>query len=217
MHEIAMHIDHNIDDFRPPFLGSFQDDDKAIERPTAAQIDALTACLTSIHGTLDIMSQLNHDVVVCLPTIFFARTAYAFVALLKLYSAISRSDSLGQVFAPADLRVAQYLEKVITHLKVSGTMPAGRTSGKFCTILHLLNNWFINRREQENPDKSPKAPSGSQETRNRNVGPPEFPFHTLHDTDFNRSIPPPQRRILYPNALPDHRATVIPSRPPLSV
>jgi hypothetical protein len=95
---------------------------------------------------------------VCLPTIFFARTAYSFVVLLKLFSAVSQSSSLGQVFAPADLQVEQFLDKVISHLKISGATPGGRTPGKFSMILKLLKNWFINRAENEDPGQLAKVP-----------------------------------------------------------
>lgn len=168
-----MHIGHNIEDFHPPFTNVLQKEETPIDHATAAQVDALTACLTSIHSALDIMATLDHKVIVCLPTIFFARTAYAFVALLKLYSTVSQSNCLGQVFAPADLQVEQYLDKVISHLKASGLTPGGRTPGKFCMILSLLKNWFTNRKDGENPEKDSSVPLGEDEKRKRKVRPTE--------------------------------------------
>ncbi|KAL1964548.1 hypothetical protein VTN77DRAFT_6845 [Rasamsonia byssochlamydoides] len=158
MHEISMHTDHNIDDFRPPFWGSFRDEPQ-VDRASAAHVDALTSCLTSIHATLEVMMSLDHDTIVCLPTMYFARTSYALVALLKLFAAVTQSNSsLGQVFSPADLKVEEHLDKMIAHLKVSGTRPGGRTAGKFCMILNLLKNWFLTRKENDDPSQLARMP-----------------------------------------------------------
>lgn len=147
-----MHTDHNIDDFRPPFWGTFREQPQ-MDRATAAHVDALTSCLTSIHETLEVMLSLDHDTIACLPTIYFARTSYAFVALLKLFAAVTQNNSpLGQVFSPADLRVEELLDKMIAHLKISGSRPGGRTPGKFCMILNMLKNWFLNRKDKDNDD-----------------------------------------------------------------
>ncbi|KAL1982932.1 hypothetical protein VTN96DRAFT_619 [Rasamsonia emersonii] len=173
MHEISMHTDHNIDDFRPPFWGSFREQPQ-MDRASAAHVDALTSCLTSIHATLEVMMSLDHVTIVCLPTIYFARTSYAFVALLKLFAAVTQNNSpLGQVFSPADLRVEELLDKMIAHLKISGSRPGGRTPGKFCMILNLLKNWFLNRKDNDDPcqlarmpvEKEEQRPSSKSETR----------------------------------------------------
>ena len=62
-----MHTEHNIDDFRTPFNSDFKTDVK-FDRATAAQIDALTTCLTSIHTCLDCILSMESEVVVNLPT-----------------------------------------------------------------------------------------------------------------------------------------------------
>lgn len=157
-----MHTEHNFDDFKPPYA-AFSDDNK-ITNVTAAQVDALTVCLQSIHKSMDIITSFDHDEVVCLPTVYFARTAYGFVALLKMFSAVSQTNGLGQVFSSDDLRAEHYLEKVITHLKISGHRPGGRTAGKFCMILNLLKNWFVNRKLEKEKSKSKTSESDKPES-----------------------------------------------------
>jgi hypothetical protein len=147
-----MHADHNVDDFRAPYWGAFREEPQ-VDRATAAHVDGLTTCLTSIHAALDIMMSLDHDTIVCLPTIYFARTAYAFVALLKLFAAVTQSNSsLGRVFSPADLKVEECLNEIVDHLKISGTKPGGRTAGRFCMILNMLKTWFVSRKENNDPE-----------------------------------------------------------------
>ncbi|EEP76831.1 predicted protein [Uncinocarpus reesii 1704] len=41
MHEIGMHVDHNIDDFKPPFIGAIGEE-RQVDLGTAAHVDALT-------------------------------------------------------------------------------------------------------------------------------------------------------------------------------
>jgi hypothetical protein len=148
MHEISMHTDHNIDDFRTPFTSDFKTDVK-FDKATAAQIDALTTCLTSIHTSLDCMLSIEPEVVVNLPTHLYARSAYAFIALLKMFSAVSSDSGLERVFSPADLKVEEYFEKMINHLRVSGMQPGGRTASRFCMVMNLLRNWFLNRKTEK--------------------------------------------------------------------
>lgn len=148
MHEISMHTDHNIDDFRTPFTSDFQSDVK-FDKATAAQIDALTGCLTSIHTSLDCMLSIEPEVMVNLPTHLYARSAYAFIALLKMFSAVSSDNGLERVFSLADLKVEEYFEKMIHHLKVSSAKPGGRTASRFCMVMNLLRNWFFNRKTEK--------------------------------------------------------------------
>ena len=143
-----MHTDHNIDDFRTPFNSDFKADVK-FDRATAAQIDALTTCLTSIHTSLDCILSIEPEVVVTLPTHLYARLAYAFIALLKMFSAISSDNGLERVFSLADLKVEEYFEKTINHLKVSSMRPGGRTASRFCMVMNLLRNWFLNRKTEK--------------------------------------------------------------------
>ena len=87
--------------------------------------------------------------ILCLPTIFVARTSYAVVALIKLYSLVSAPDSkIGQVIDPASLKVEYYLDKVIDRYNTAGEHEGGRKPAKFAGILALLRNWFVKRKDQ---------------------------------------------------------------------
>jgi hypothetical protein len=152
MHEIAMHNDHNIDDFSPPFNTGLQSDFK-ISKATTAQIDALTACLTSIHTAMDCILAIEPDNLICLPTVFYARTAYAFIALLKMFSAISSDKGLARVFSFADLKLEEYFESMIDHLRTTSRRSGGRTASRFSMVLNLLRNWFNNRKTEQSAGK----------------------------------------------------------------
>jgi hypothetical protein len=147
MHEIGMHIDHNIDDFKPPFLTHLGDETQ-VDLGTAAHVDALTACLTSIHEAFNSFVSLDYSVIRCLPTIHFARISYASVALIKLASAAtSPASRLGHVFKPTDFMVEYHLNRVIHHMKVAGESDGGRTPAKFSLVLGMLKSWSLKRKD----------------------------------------------------------------------
>ncbi|PGH06299.1 hypothetical protein GX51_02496 [Blastomyces parvus] len=147
MHEIGMHADHNIDDFKPPFLNSLTTDNP-VDLGSPAHVDALTVCLTSIHEVLDTFIALDYTTIQSSPTIHFVRTSYACVALIKLYTAASYpATRLSQVFNPTDFKIEYYLSKLTAHLKGSGDRISGRVPSRFALMLGMLKTWFIKRQE----------------------------------------------------------------------
>ncbi|KAL2370178.1 hypothetical protein RJ035_003540 [Blastomyces gilchristii] len=147
MHEIGMHADHNIDDFKPPFINSLTSDNP-VNLGSPAHVDALTVCLTSIYEAIDTFTSLDYTTIQSSPTIHFVRTSYACVALIKLYTAASYpATRLGQVFNPTDFKIEYYLTKLIAHLKGSGERMSGRVPSRFSLMLGILKTWFLKRKE----------------------------------------------------------------------
>lgn len=146
MHEIGIHIDHNIDDFKPPFLTDMGSDEPLANIATAAHVDALTACLTSIHKTFDIFCSMDWKMFHSIPTIHFVRTSYACVALSKLASVTTRKGTrLANIFNPEDLMVEQSLDKLIQHLNLAGENDASRVSSKFTIVIGMVKAWYVRR------------------------------------------------------------------------
>lgn len=98
-----MHIDHNIDEFKPPFTEENMRNNRIGNRDDStplspAHIAALSTCLTSIDGVFEAFLSLEIDVIRNLPVVIFVRTAYAVVVLIKMYFAASAPNSeLGKV------------------------------------------------------------------------------------------------------------------------
>ncbi|KAK2743894.1 hypothetical protein FQN57_004517 [Myotisia sp. PD_48] len=149
MHEIGMHIDHNIDDFKPPFLTGGEGDAQ-VNVSTAAHVDALTACLTSIHKALQIFGSVDWATLPCVPTIHFVRTAYTCVALIKLYSATTASGSrLADIFHPADFKIEETLDNLMSHLHSSTEQTSSRIGAKFSLIVGMLKAWYKRKNSQQ--------------------------------------------------------------------
>src|SRR5579862_9478044 len=123
IHEIAMHVDHDGDDFRPPFIEAMLSKESGKCETgllTSVHISSLLACITSIHGCFGIFLSFNAVDIRCLPIYNFVRMAYAAVALIKLYLAASFPNSeLGKVFKKEDMKVEYYLDALLDILKAT--------------------------------------------------------------------------------------------------
>ncbi|KAK1145004.1 hypothetical protein N8T08_004719 [Aspergillus melleus] len=139
MHEGAMHMEVNdepkTEDYSSP--------------TSAAHMNALSICLTAIHQALDTICAIDGKDLIALPVVALARTSFAVVALIKLFSLVSAPETrIGQVIDPSSLRVEYYIDKVIQHYHHAGELPGGRTPNKFCVVLRMLRSWFAKRKDQ---------------------------------------------------------------------
>ena len=151
MHEISMHFDSEEDegtDNAPSNDGSGRKSTNA-SATSAVQIQSLTSCLSSIHRALDLVVSLDMHYMLSLPTIVLARTSYAAVSLMKLFSFVaSHKTTIGQVLDPASFRVEYYLDKTIEYHRKAGELEGGRTAYRFSVVLNMMRNWFVKRKEQ---------------------------------------------------------------------
>lgn len=148
MHEIAMHNEHNIDDFRPPYHSTPIEGPPDPESLTPIHIDSLTKCLVSAHEAFDAFLSMDIPFLRSLPTHFFVRNSYAAVALIKLYTAIAaRESKMSSIFKPADLKVEYYLDGLISALTKVADAGMSRVAYKFSIIFQMLRNWHVKRTE----------------------------------------------------------------------
>ncbi|KAI5290927.1 hypothetical protein KEM54_006977 [Ascosphaera aggregata] len=146
MHEIGMHVNHNVDDFRPPFVSNV--DTRPGEFDTNAHIDALTVCLTSSQEALDVFATIEVNRMRHLPTYYVAQTSYLAIVLTKLMHIVSAPHSrLGRIFKPEDLKVEHYLEKTANYLHAAGQARGGLIPARFAKPLEILRLWVKGRRE----------------------------------------------------------------------
>lgn len=160
MHEIALHVDHNVDEFKPPFtedtLRSIGQDSDSL---TPAHIDALSTCLTAIKGIFDTFLKFDVETIRCLPVLHFVRVAYAIVVLIKMYfAAASPKGELGKVINKDDMKVQQYLDGLVEKFRASSAEEKSRPSAKFLMVLLMLKTWFHRQQEGKAP------PSNTTET-----------------------------------------------------
>ena len=156
MHEIAMHHNHNIDDFRPPFNATPIEGPPDPDNVTPAHIEALTTCIHSAHTAFDAFLSMDIKMLRGLPTLFFVRTSYAAVALIKMYTAVSAKGSkFGTIFKKEDLKVEFYLDRLIEALTKTCEGGMSRVAHKFSLIFNMLKSWHMKRTEPYNGDSNP--------------------------------------------------------------
>src|SRR4051812_41321086 len=89
MHEVAMYMNHNEGEFKPPYTA--ETISGAIgDSLTAAHIDALSECISASHSIFNIFLDLHVDIIRAIPVFNFTRIAYAVVVIIKLHFAAGR-------------------------------------------------------------------------------------------------------------------------------
>jgi len=146
LHEIALHFNHNIEDFRLPFTEeSLKSVSNTSDTLSQNQMAALEACLKAAHGILSTMLSYEMSTVKSLPMLlFFVRCVYAIVILIKMHVAVCTPNSeLGKMMKPDDLRVDYYLDRLINLFAyVSKDGEDFKPHPKILHILSVLKEWF---------------------------------------------------------------------------
>lgn len=162
MHEIAMHMNHNIEDFRAPFT------EESIRAPSGqsnvlslAHSSAYSECLSSLRGVLDTFFHLDYPTIRALPIFYFIRVAYAVVVLTKLYFAITTPGSeVGKIISTDDLQIEYHLETLLNIFNTINAEDSFRPAKRFLLILRKLTDWFQrNRSTKSAPRDVPKQNS----------------------------------------------------------
>jgi len=153
MHEVAMHIEHNMEDFAGPF--DVEQMDKTNQSTgtdsllTQCHIDALYTCLSSAQALLDIFLSFTNTETRSQPSIIFVRVAYAIVIIIKLYySASAPKSELGRVLDRDSLKLDYYLENIIAQLKSASDDDKATAPQKFLMIISMLNVWYQRQRTE---------------------------------------------------------------------
>jgi len=145
LHEIALHFNHNIDDFRLPFTEeSLKTVNNSTETLTGHQVAALEACRKAAQGILETMLTIDNDTIKCLPMlIFFVRCTYAIVVLIKMHVAVTTPGSeISKIMAADDIRVDFHLGSLITKFGSVASEQDFRPHPKILRILSVLREWL---------------------------------------------------------------------------
>lgn len=124
LHEVALHSFHNTEDLRPPFaLNVSVELSQGIQDPlvSAAHVDCISKTVYSAQKLLDHMFALHfrddgESLIPNLPTVFFARSVYAWITLVRV-AAVGSS-----VCDESSLRIEEYLERLSQVLDESASI-----------------------------------------------------------------------------------------------
>ena len=161
MHEAALHTEEecNSDPGTPGLL------------LTPAHISALSVCLSSIHGLLDIFLSFATATVRSLPVFHCVRVVYACVLLIKMYLAATADNSeLGKVVSKDDLKVEHYFDRLLDQFKAAAENEMSRAAQKCLVVLVMLRKWF--QKQSSRKSDMPETPVGAKA--NTRWGPPNL-------------------------------------------
>jgi hypothetical protein len=145
LHEIVLHVGHNINDFRPPFMEETVQPPESTQKAqnlTPMQRNGLATCIISAHNVFDIFLGYDAETIASLPVFNFVRVAYAAVVLIKIHIRASRPDSdCSSIIDKRDLNTESYLQRLVESLQ--RLEPGNQGMGSlFFFVLQMLQMWF---------------------------------------------------------------------------
>ncbi|KAG5973483.1 hypothetical protein E4U58_004992 [Claviceps cyperi] len=144
-HEPAMHVDHNIHEFRAPFTcHSVQTCTFATAEMSTPKLLMLRELVAAAHGLLNCFLGLPvTDLLTLSPHIYGARVTYSLVLLCKLYKAVKLSKTNGStVWLIGNLRLEQYLDRVTFVARDLLALDGGQPLGRSFRLVQQLRKWF---------------------------------------------------------------------------
>ncbi|KAI1428057.1 hypothetical protein F5Y12DRAFT_71188 [Xylaria sp. FL1777] len=173
MHEIALQTNEertassNAEALRDPIPGLG-------DSLTAAHISALSSCLTAIDGIFETFLALDESTIRCLPIFNLVRVSYAVVVLIKIYfSATSPNSELGKVINKDNMKVAEYLDRLLEKFRETAASDKSRPAGKFFMVLVMVRTWFHKQGQSQGRQHSEQnidpIPKPSQSVRNNSI------------------------------------------------
>lgn len=153
VHEIALHPDYDVDDFRPPFFIAVKIPSTQSQTAlTPPYINAIIQCISSADALILAFLSMGVEEVIQCPVLVFVRVVYATVVLIKLsISASMPSSELGKIIAPESNKIDTYLEQLLIHLRTAAKFNKGSkhvVSSKFLGILTKLKLWCQSQKQQ---------------------------------------------------------------------
>lgn len=212
MHEIALYVPNNPEDFR---TGATYPGDSSSSKPEGPQIygkahvDALNICLTSCHRILDAFITMPFEHRLVLPIMFCesvlmklltyelillaVRCIYSIVCLIKFWGAVTGPGQMRTLFHPEDLKVDYYIDRLIDTFRAIIERYPQAPHIKFRHIIGSLKERFkvIKEGGGRNPDGSLQFPCA-------------MPPPPSQEDAPKTSMPPPNKNVPIAQQTPLH-------------
>jgi hypothetical protein len=206
LHEVAIHSFHSADDLRPPFAINVQVElPQGISDPlvSAAHVDCISKMVYSAQKFLDHLCALHYrddgeSLIPNLPTVYFARSLYAWISLVRIASVGS------SVCDEASLRIDEYLDRLsqvldeaasISHFHTAMSIPIIYNANlEFSWILRILKQYYKHKKSGKDgfpamstPAQPTSTPSQSEPDRSATASASTVPLEVdlLTDLDLN--------------------------------
>ena len=162
VHEIALHVDHNSDDFSMPFTKKVIGEPAlkpgvVIETP---RLDSIHDCIIASHDLINTFHACTLKELLSLPVFTFVRTVYACVVLIKIsITALVPGSELGRVITDDDIKTEQYITRTLYQLMKASSGDMNTPAGKFAMILTTIQSWYRTRIDELVPGNAASVDS----------------------------------------------------------
>ncbi|KAL8673192.1 MAG: hypothetical protein Q9168_002384 [Polycauliona sp. 1 TL-2023] len=144
IHELVMYVDHDPEDFKPPFVVKSVAHHQGEEKLSPIYIDAIWTVQSSTQALLDAFLRLDVKELQALPIVNYVRVTYGIVMLTKLsLSAMAANNPLGQLLDARNIQAAAYQDRLLTHLARAIGSLQFRVASKFFVIIFKLRSWYV--------------------------------------------------------------------------
>lgn len=144
MHELVLYVDHDPEDFKPPFVVKRVACGEGRENLLPVYIDALSTVQSSTQALLDVFLALDIESLRALPIVNYVRVTYGIVVLTKLsLSAVAADNPLGRLLDVRNIQAAAYQDKLVIHLARGIGSKQFRVASKFFMIIFKLRSWYV--------------------------------------------------------------------------
>lgn len=153
IHELALHSEHNVDEFRAPLrpvnaaaaaASAAAVDNLAVSledlHVAPARLESLFNCLRAIHSIFDAFLSMDLTMLCVLPNLYFVRTGYAARALRKLLTICETQARAGAQFQidAKDLKFVEYMTSLVDTFKRVHAANNSQVARAFSVVLSQM-------------------------------------------------------------------------------
>ena len=144
LHEMALHVDHSPEDFRPPYqLDRVRTVRTGRSATTPSYIDAVMRCISSSHSLLEVFLHMDIESLQAIPIFTYIRVSYALFVLLKLYSSARDLDSgLTGCIDKESLNLRFNIDSSVELLNVVVSSGKCKVPSVFLRMLLKIQAWY---------------------------------------------------------------------------
>ena len=127
---------------------------------TPGHIKAIKSCIAPMHEFLEKFLSLSQCDLDAIPSMHFVRVTYCMIALLYIHITASAPDSdLGKVIDPRELRVGEYIGRLLDMVPPHTSTISMRGAQKFQMVIKMFRAWFERQKERGSHSSKPQARS----------------------------------------------------------
>lgn len=193
-YEVALHVNHNTDEFKAPFsaksLKSYSFID--MHAPSTAYCSMIRTIIQAAQGLLDTFIGLSTFEMLALPPhIYAGRVIYAVILLMKLHKALLASVcGLNEDISVGQLRLEAYIERLLLISKRLNAEDGSSSLSRAFLIMPQLKQWLHDQitkstfaMNENSVLKEMRAEDGACPSVPANTNPAELPQRFPDDAD----------------------------------